>query len=178
MNTIHHSHDAHIPSIAPSVAPTVSKGRSLPKLPGPWQERLNCVCRDAVFAIAATLTMIWIWQFLPTLEQPRAVAAWLGLGAVALVVSIYLLARIIGRYLGGRLGAKLVGEQSEFGHWYGIALLPQAGVALGMGLVAHNAFPTAGEVILPSVVLATVIFELIGPIGLRQALRRTTPAEN
>ena len=101
-----------------------------------------------------------------------------GLGAVALVVGIYLLARIIGRYLGGRLGAKLVGETREFGHWYGIALLPQAGVALGMGLVAHNAFPTAGKVILPSVVLATVIFELIGPFALRQALRRTTPAEN
>ena len=96
-----------------------------------------------------------------------------GLGSVAIVVAIYLFARIIGRYIGGRLGAKLVGETSEFGQWYGIALLPQAGVALGMGLVAHNAFPQVGEIILPSVVLATVIFELIGPFGLRRALGRT-----
>jgi hypothetical protein len=58
----------------------------------------------------------------------------------------------------------------------GLALLPQAGVALGMALVATQYLPEIGDAILPVVVAATVIFELIGPIATRVALRRTSAA--
>ncbi|MBW2401218.1 MAG: cation:proton antiporter, partial [Deltaproteobacteria bacterium] len=57
--------------------------------------------------------------------------------------------------------------------WMGIALLPQAGVALGMALVASQRFPEAGEVILPVVIASTVFFEMLGPIATRFALDRT-----
>ena len=54
------------------------------------------------------------------------------------------------------------------------ALLPQAGVALGMALVAAQHLPHVGAAILPVVVAATVVFELVGPVATRAALDRTS----
>ena len=101
-----------------------------------------------------------------------------GLGSIFIVVAVYIFARIAGRYIGGLIGAKITGEARGYGHWYGIALLPQAGVALGMGLVAHNTYPEAGELILSSVVVSTVIFELVGPLSLRKALQKTATTDH
>jgi Kef-type K+ transport system membrane component KefB len=78
--------------------------------------------------------------------------------------------RIVGRLGGGWLGGSLPPADPEIRRWLGAALLPQAGVALGMALVAAQRFPEIGEVILPIVVAATAIFELIGPIATRVAL--------
>ena len=55
---------------------------------------------------------------------------------------------------------------------YGPALLPQAGVAVGMALVAAQELPTSGEMILILTIGSTVIFEFIGPLGTLWALRR------
>ena len=52
------------------------------------------------------------------------------------------------------------------------ALMPQAGVALGMALVATQRFPQLSDVILPVVIGATVLFEVVGPVLTRQALVR------
>ncbi|MGR8948879.1 MAG: cation:proton antiporter [Gammaproteobacteria bacterium] len=93
--------------------------------------------------------------------------------AIALVVGVYIFARTLGRVLGGLAGAWIIRESRVYGRWYGSALLPQAGVALGMALVAHNNFPEIGETILAAVVLSTVIFELIGPLVTRHALTKT-----
>jgi hypothetical protein len=54
----------------------------------------------------------------------------------------------------------------------GLALLPQAGVALGLALAVHERFPALGVRILPLVIGATVLFEIGGPITTRLALRR------
>jgi len=52
----------------------------------------------------------------------------------------------------------------------GMALMPQAGVALGMALVAMQRRPDLGEIILPVVIASTVLFELIGPVLTRTGL--------
>ena len=46
--------------------------------------------------------------------------------------------------------------------WMGIALCPQAGVALGMALLASQHFPTLKDIILPIAITSTIIFELMG----------------
>ena len=56
------------------------------------------------------------------------------------------------------------------------ALLPQAGVAIGMALVASRHFPEAGQTVLTIVVASTVLFEILGPIGTRFALVRVGDA--
>jgi hypothetical protein len=53
-----------------------------------------------------------------------------------------------------------------------MALMPQAGVALGMALVAAQRRPDLGESILTVVIASTVLFEIAGPILTRQSLIR------
>jgi Kef-type K+ transport system membrane component KefB len=84
----------------------------------------------------------------------------------------YVVLRVLGRLLGAWLGGVLCHDDPAQRWWMGLAMLPQAGVALGMALVAAQRLPTLGEIIIPVVVGATVIFELVGPVLTRLALRR------
>jgi|GEM_PF-1671080 len=86
-------------------------------------------------------------------------------GALALIGSIgvvYILCRAAGKYLGAWLGASLSRAGPSNRHWMGTALLPQAGVAIGMALVASNRFPEHRQIMLPIVIASTVVFEIIG----------------
>ncbi len=83
--------------------------------------------------------------------------------------------RALGRVVGGWLGGSLPPADPAIRRWMGIALLPQAGVALGMALLATQRFPEMGTAILPIVVGATALFEVIGPIATRIALRAAAP---
>jgi hypothetical protein len=74
--------------------------------------------------------------------------------------------------LGAWLGGALCRDDPAQRWWMGLAMLPQAGVALGMALVAMQRLPALGEIILPVVVGASVIFELVGPVLTRLALHR------
>jgi Kef-type K+ transport system membrane component KefB len=58
-----------------------------------------------------------------------------------------------------------------------VALMPQAGVALGMALVASSRSPQLKHVVLPVIINSTVFFELFGPILTRHALRRVKEVE-
>jgi hypothetical protein len=58
----------------------------------------------------------------------------------------------------------------------GLALLPQAGAAIGMALVAANRFPEYRQVLLPVVISSTICFELVGPVLTRLALLRARSA--
>jgi Kef-type K+ transport system membrane component KefB len=84
--------------------------------------------------------------------------------------------RALGRLAGGWVGARLGGSDAGTRRWIGAALMPQAGVALGIGLVAAERQPELADVLLPVVIGATVVFELLGPILTRVAIRRTAPS--
>lgn len=86
------------------------------------------------------------------------------------VGSAYIILRIIGRLLGGCVGGGISHAGPLIRRWMGIALMPQAGVALGMALVAIERRPDLGEIILPVVIASTVLFEVIGPILTRTGL--------
>jgi hypothetical protein len=58
----------------------------------------------------------------------------------------------------------------------GLALMPQAGVALGMALVAAQRLPELAALVLPMVIATTTFFELVGPVLTRLALRRAGEA--
>ncbi len=76
--------------------------------------------------------------------------------------------KILGAWLGGTLSRASVAER----RWIGLALMPQAGVAIGMALVAANHFPEHRQSLLTIVISTTVFFEIIGPICTRIACRR------
>jgi len=95
--------------------------------------------------------------------------ALLGIGGIG---AAYVGLRILGRLLGAGWGGRLARADGSVRRWMGLALLPQAGVALGMALVAVERFPHLRQTLIPIVVGATVLFELIGPISTRYVLRR------
>lgn len=78
--------------------------------------------------------------------------------------ALYIGARILARVIGGWAGARLAGLSGYEGVMTGIALTPQAGVAIGMALVAMERFPAYGPQILAITIASTIIFEIIGPL--------------
>lgn len=95
-------------------------------------------------------------------------ALWL-IGPAGLVYAVF---RIVARMLGGWIGASLAGEPAKDRKWYGPALLPQAGVAIGMALIAAEVFPVYGPRIMAMAVGTTIVFELIGPLAAAVTLSR------
>ncbi|WP_029057839.1 cation:proton antiporter [Stappia stellulata] len=76
----------------------------------------------------------------------------------------FILFRVAGRFAGGWLGGRLGGLTSAQARLFGLSLLPQAGVALGMALVGASALPAHADAIITVTVATTVVFELFGPL--------------
>ncbi|AZT83609.1 cation:proton antiporter [Marinobacter sp. NP-4(2019)] len=91
--------------------------------------------------------------------------------AILLTVA-YILLRVAGRVLGGYLAVMFnrVKHQAVPRN-IGLALTPQAGIAIGLALLAAERFPEHHDTIIPVVVASTIIFELIGPVLVKRVLR-------
>lgn len=98
------------------------------------------------------------------------------LGSFGLIAVTYVIGRAVGLIAGGSLGARISGAPHVTRRFVGWCLLPQAGVALGLALVAGNRFPDLAPGLLSLVVATTVFFEVLGPIATRIALRRAGEA--
>lgn len=88
------------------------------------------------------------------------------IGSVSLlqIGVIYFVMRILGKYVGAFLGCAMVGKEKRIRNYLGLALVPQAGVAIG--LAAMGARTLGGETgdVLETIILASsVLYELIGP---------------
>lgn len=91
---------------------------------------------------------------------------------IGAVGGLYLLLRSGGKIAGGWIGGWVCRVDSLTRRWIGVALLPQAGVAIGMALVAVNHFPEYRQELLSIIIGSTMFFELIGPILTRLALTK------
>lgn len=83
---------------------------------------------------------------------------------------MYVLFRCAGRIAGSRIGRAGSLIDMRQANRMGIALLPQAGVAIGIGLVGAEAFPELADTLMPTVIAATVVFEIAGPVATRYAI--------
>lgn len=92
---------------------------------------------------------------------------------VGLLAIVYILARVIGKIIGAKFGGLLAGSHQSVQNWMGVALLPQAGVAMGMALLASHYFPEYRQLFLSVTISTTVIFELFGPVLTNMALKKT-----
>lgn len=112
------------------------------------------------------------------------VSAHLGLLVeVGLIGLVYILIRTVGKIGGAFVGATLVKAPSNVRNYFGISMLSQAGVAVGLALLLSNEIPsytvgtvTIGEFVVTIIAATSVFFELIGPIFVRIALTRTGEA--
>lgn len=83
----------------------------------------------------------------------------------------YFLVRIVGKYLGAYLGCLVTKKPPSMRNWLGLALIPQAGVAIG--LAALGARTIGGEMgnALNTIILASsVLYELVGPAAAKLSL--------
>jgi Kef-type K+ transport system membrane component KefB len=87
-----------------------------------------------------------------------------------LLVAAYIVLLTVARIAGGWLGGKISGAPQNMRNWIGAALLPQAGIALGMALIAGSYFPEFQEAILNVAIITTIIFEVLGPIATQIAI--------
>lgn len=94
--------------------------------------------------------------------------------AVLFTLLAYVIFRVAGKLMGSYLGCKLAAVDKRTTKWMGSALLPQAGVAIGMALVASSYFPAHEDMLLTIVIGATIIFELMGPVFTKLAVQKAS----
>jgi Kef-type K+ transport system membrane component KefB len=94
------------------------------------------------------------------------------LGSIGVLLFSYIVLRLLGRLLGGLVVGWTGGANVSVYRWTGAAMLPQAGVAMAMTFQAVSIYPDLRNTLLPMVVAATVLFELVGPILTRMVLVR------
>lgn len=92
------------------------------------------------------------------------------LPTIGFVGIIYVVCRVIGKYLGAYVGAKITKADEAICKYLGPCLVPQAGVAIGLSLVAQNMIPEFGETIRAVILCATLIYELFGPFITKKSL--------
>ena len=92
--------------------------------------------------------------------------------AIAVLLVVYIAARAVGTSAGVFAANTALRLNPRMGAWLGPALLPQAGVALGMALIASQRFPMYADVILSTIILSTVILEVTSPVIMRAVLKR------
>jgi len=94
------------------------------------------------------------------------------LGKLGLIGVFYFLFRIIGKLVGASVGGYFSKATDSVRKYLGFGLIPQAGVALGVALIAEAEFPYLGGTVFTTIAATTIIYELIGPFGTKFALSR------
>ncbi len=96
-------------------------------------------------------------------------------GLIALVI---VLGRFSGKLLGSRFGAQISGAPEAVKKYLGLALLPKAGVTVGLVLVAGEVFGDTylSEIMVNAVLGSIIINELMAPFLVRFSLRRAGEA--
>ncbi|NMA55447.1 MAG: cation:proton antiporter [Firmicutes bacterium] len=93
------------------------------------------------------------------------------LSTLGLLGVAYFLTRIIGKYLGAYLGCYFMDTQAVIRNYLGLALVPQAGVAIGLAFLGERLLPVSlGNRLLTIILASSVLYELIGPACAKLAL--------
>ena len=108
---------------------------------------------------------------LDALFSGESAVAGVPLGTVSVV---YFLLRIAGKYAGAWLGCLVTGKEPRVRRWLGLALVPQAGVAIGLAAMCARVLGEGLGTDLQTIILASsVLYELIGPACAKLALYRS-----
>lgn len=88
-----------------------------------------------------------------------------------LIGVLYFFVRILGKYVGAFSGSLLTKKSKEVRTWLGFALVPQAGVAIGLAaLGARIIGGETGEMLQTIILSSSILYELIGPALAKFAL--------
>jgi Kef-type K+ transport system membrane component KefB len=94
-----------------------------------------------------------------------------GLGLVGVC---YFLIRIIGKYLGAYTGCLINKMDKKIRNYLGLALIPQAGVAIGLAFLGQRMLPEKlGNMLLTIILSSSVLYELVGPVCAKIAILKS-----
>lgn len=83
----------------------------------------------------------------------------------------YFVIRIAGKYLGAYVGSSLANASLQVRNYLGLALIPQAGVAIGLAFLGKRMLVgPEGDILLTIILSSSVLYELIGPASAKYAL--------
>ena len=85
---------------------------------------------------------------------------------------IYIVGRVIGKLSGAYIGATIAKGSPNVRKYLGFGLIPQAGVAIGLTIVAASVVPEHAKVIRAVVLAATFVYEMVGPLITKMALTK------
>ncbi len=84
----------------------------------------------------------------------------------------YFAVRILGKYLGATMGGALAGSTPEVKKYLGLALIPQAGVSIGLAVLGERILPPEMGALLSTIILSSsVLYEMFGPAAAKLSLR-------
>lgn len=90
------------------------------------------------------------------------------------VCLIYILVQTGGKYLGTFIGCKMVKKPSKTANFFGLALIPQAGIAIGLSELAARTLTGAdGNVVRTIIISVGLICEIFGPVLADFALNKS-----
>ena len=97
-------------------------------------------------------------------------------GILLIIALTYLLFRVIGKYLGSYFSTSITRSEPTVRKYLGFTLIPQAGVAIGLATSAGRSLSgTAselGSIIVASILISTIIYELVGPVITKISLEK------
>jgi len=92
---------------------------------------------------------------------------------VVIMIVVYVLCRAVGKVVGCWFGARYSGAPAAVRKYLGICLLPQAGVAIGLAILAGRQFDERlGHTIIMVVMTATFLMEILGPILVKVGVKK------
>ena len=93
---------------------------------------------------------------------------------LGVIGAAYFIIRIAGKYLGAYLGCTVAKTAKEVRNYLGLALIPQAGVAIGLAFLGRRILSdTMGNMLLTIILSSSILYELIGPVCAKIALMRS-----
>ena len=97
------------------------------------------------------------------------------LTTMPIVIILYILFRILGKIVGVWVGAKVSGANAIIKKYLGIALFPQAGIAIGLALSLQNetGLEVIAPIILNVIIATTMVHEFVGPLFTKFVLKKS-----
>lgn len=85
---------------------------------------------------------------------------------------VYFFVRILGKASGAMIGAKLSHATTSVQRYLGLALIPQAGVSIGLAILGQRLLPSYEGTMLSLIILSSaVLYEMIGPACAKLSLK-------
>lgn len=94
------------------------------------------------------------------------------------IALVYIIFRVVGKWTGAFIGASISNCEPKVKKHLGFALIPQAGVAIGLATTANTLFlsypntEVAGTMVIAIILTSTLVYELIGPLVSKFALKK------